>query len=67
MGHVGAYALERIAPEQGACESQRRRAEKQAHRRIAGGTGRDEAGLPDALFGCRSRMVRRRSGSRLVT
>jgi hypothetical protein len=38
MGHIGAYALERIGESKALARASARRAEKQAHRRIAGGT-----------------------------
>jgi hypothetical protein len=40
MGHIGSYALERIAESKALARASARRAEKQAHHRIAD-TGRD--------------------------
>ncbi len=51
MGHMGAYAIERIAESKALARASARRAEKQALRRIAGGIGHGEAGYPDALIG----------------
>jgi hypothetical protein len=51
MGHVGAYALERIAESKALARASARRAEKQAHRRIAGDPGRAATGYSDGVFG----------------
>ena len=39
MGHIASYALERIAESKALARASARRAEKPAHRRLAGGTG----------------------------
>jgi hypothetical protein len=54
MGHIGAYALERIAESKALARARARRAEKQAHRRIAGVRGQAPM-RPLSVFGVPSR------------
>ena len=51
MGHIGADALERIAESKALARASARRAEKQAHRRIAGDTGRSDGLAVAVLIG----------------
>ncbi len=51
MGHIGSYALERTAESKALARASARRAEKQAHRRIAGELGRAEWTTGVAIIG----------------
>jgi hypothetical protein len=51
MGHIGVYALERIAESKALARASARRAEKQTHRRIAGDPGRGDGFAGAVIIG----------------